>query len=167
LANEYPDLKLQLIGRGRPNLVEQLLQKSAAAGHPDLVEVVGYVQREKLPEYLSRAHVFAAPSFYEGGPGFVYLEAMACELPVVAAQGSGVAEVVEDCITGHLVLPGDVEALYLVLARLVSDEELRRSIGRRGREFVERHADSSECMQKLESFYRDVVQRCQRSLEHV
>ena len=37
-----------------------------------LCSMVG-VPREELPAQLSRAHVFAVPSVYEGGPGFVYL----------------------------------------------------------------------------------------------
>ena len=58
LANRFPDLRLQLIGRGRGNLIEQLLQKAAAAGHRELIELPGYVAPESLPECLSRcAHL--------------------------------------------------------------------------------------------------------------
>jgi glycosyltransferase involved in cell wall biosynthesis len=167
LANKFPDLRLQLIGRGRGNLIEQLLQRAAAAGHRELIELPGYVAPESLPECLSRAHIFAAPSFYEGGPGFVYIEAMACKLPVVGCNAGGVCEVIEDGVSGLLVPPGDADALYGALARLLSDKVLREEMGRRGREWVEREADSRECLRKLEAFYIDVVQKCGRSLEHV
>ena len=167
LANKFPALQLQLIGRGRGNLIEQLLQKAADAGHRELIELPGFVATESLPECLSRAHVFAAPSFYEGGPGFVYIEAMACQLPVVACGAGGVGEVIEDGVTGLLVPPGDGDALYGALARLFSDKMLREEMGRSGREWVEREADSRDCLRKLEAFYIDVVQRCGRSLEHV
>jgi glycosyltransferase involved in cell wall biosynthesis len=166
LAGKIPDLRLQLFGRGRSNLIEQLLQEAADAGHRELIELPGYIAPEALPEHLSRAHVFAAPSLYEGGPGFVYLEAMACELPVIGCRSGGVCEVIEDGVTGYLVPPDDAEALYRSLARLVSDKELRESMGRRGREWVEREADSRECMRKLESFYSNIVHKCGHSLEH-
>jgi glycosyltransferase involved in cell wall biosynthesis len=166
LANRFPDLRLQLIGRGRGNLIEQLLQTAAAAGHRELIELPGYVAPASLPQVLSRAHVFAAPSFYEGGPGFVYIEAMACQLPVVGCSAGGVCEVIEDGVTGLLVPPGDVDALYAALSRLFSDKLLRDEMGKRGREWVEREADSHECLRRLESFYMDVVQKCGRRLEH-
>lgn len=167
LANRFPNLRLQLIGRGRGNLIEQLLQMAAAAGHRELIELPGYVAPESLPQCLSRAHIFAAPSLYEGGPGFVYIEAMACQLPVVACNAGGVCEVIEDGVNGLLVPPGDADALYGALARLLSDKALREEMGRRGREWVEREADSRECLRRLESFYIEVVQKCGRSLEHV
>src|SRR4029079_11219428 len=134
LADEYPALRLQLIGRGRGNFIEQLLQTAVIAGHRDLIELPGYVAAEDLPEYFSRAHVFAAPSIYEGGPGFVYLEAMACELPAVGCRSGGVCEVIEDNATGILTPAGDAELLYSALARLLSDERLRDKMGRQGRE---------------------------------
>jgi glycosyltransferase involved in cell wall biosynthesis len=166
LADTFPDLRLQLIGRGRSNLIEQLLQTAADAGHRELIELPGYVASELLPNYLSRAHIFAAPSFYEGGPGFVYLEAMACGLPVVGCRSGGVCEIIEDGVTGLLVPPNDADALYTTLAQLLSDAQLCKTIGQRGREWAVREADSRESLRKLESFYFEVVHKCVPSLEH-
>jgi glycosyltransferase involved in cell wall biosynthesis len=112
---------------------------------------------------LSRAHVFAAPSDYEGGPGFVYLEAMACSLPVVACDGSGSAEVIENGVTGILVPPRDVNLLRDVLARLLADEIMRTEIGRRARNYVVRQANANDCLNRLEALYREVAQKCRRS----
>jgi glycosyltransferase involved in cell wall biosynthesis len=167
LAEKYSNLRIRLIGRGNANVVQELVQKVASAGHPNLIELVGYVRRDELPELLSRADVFAAPSDYEGGPGFVYLEAMACGLPVIACQGSGVSDVVEDGETGFLVPPRDVDSLHNALNRLLSDENMRRTMGRCAREYVEREANADECLDRLESFYGDVVQKCHRSPEYV
>ncbi|MCI0334735.1 MAG: glycosyltransferase family 4 protein, partial [Planctomycetes bacterium] len=167
LADEFPELRIQVIGRGSPKVVAELSRTANAAGHPDLIEFPGYISREELPEYLSRAHVFAAPSVYEGGPGFVYLEAMACGLPVIACQGSGAAEVIDDGETGFLVEPGNEKSLYQALARLLRDETLRNRMGRCARNYVEREANSEECLSRLESFYCHVVERCRRTPEHV
>ena len=101
LTAEFPDLQLRLLGRGEPQVVEQL--KSASKGRHDLIDFPGFISPADLPEHLCRAHVFAAPSEYEGGPGFVYLEAMACGLPVIACAGSGAAEVVREGENGFLV----------------------------------------------------------------
>jgi glycosyltransferase involved in cell wall biosynthesis len=162
LAADYPDLHIRLIGRENSNVVRELARKARAAGRPDLIDLSGFVARPQLPEQLSRGHIFAAPSEYEGGPGFVYLEAMACGLPVVACDGNGVSEVVENGVTGLLVPPRDVESLHKALARLLSDETMRMEMGHRAREYVLREADSDECLVRLESFYSDVVQKCRR-----
>jgi glycosyltransferase involved in cell wall biosynthesis len=163
LAKKYPDLQIRLIGTGNQMVVGELLQTAISAGYPNLIELPGRVAPEQLPDYLSRAHIFAAPSEYEGGPGFVYLEAMACGLPVVACDGSGASEVVKNGATGFLVPPRDVDALHDVLDRLLSDEASRTEMGRRARDYVEREANSDDCLRRLEAFYCEVAQRCQRS----
>jgi hypothetical protein len=50
-----------------------------------------------------------------------------------------------------------------VLDRLLSDEVLRTEMGRRARDYVEREANSNACLRRLEAFYGEVAQRCQRS----
>jgi glycosyltransferase involved in cell wall biosynthesis len=166
LAKKYPDLQIRLIGTGNQELVGELLQKAISAGHPNLINLPGFVAREQLPEYLSRAHIFAAPSEYEGGPGFVYLEAMACGLPVVACNGSGASEVVDNGINGFLIPPRNANALHDVLDQLLADESKRVEMGSRARNFVEREANNDDCLQRLEAFYCEVAQRCQRSPAH-
>jgi glycosyltransferase involved in cell wall biosynthesis len=166
LVHKYRDLRIQFIGRGNHNLVRELCHKAASAGHPNLIDLPGYVSRQNVPGYLSRAHVFAAPSEYEGGPGFVYLEAMACGLPVVACDGSGASEIVENNFTGFLVPPRDLDALEKVLDRLLSDESLRTNMGRQAREYVQREASSDDCLRRLEDFYCKVAQPCHHSSAH-
>jgi glycosyltransferase involved in cell wall biosynthesis len=124
---------------------------------PDLLDAPGFVDRTELPEHFSRAYIFAAPSEYEGGPGFVYLEAMACGLPVIACAGSGAAEVVRQGENGLLVPPRDVEALTTALRSLLKDDLLREKMGAFARQFVIRAADSRACIRKLEAFYAAVV----------
>jgi glycosyltransferase involved in cell wall biosynthesis len=128
-------------------------------GADDLLEFCGPVEREQLPSFLSAADVFIAPSIYEGGPGFVYLEAMSCGLPVIACQGSGSSEAVIDGETGLLVPPNDLEALAGAAGRLLRDPEAAQAMGARGRQYVERHADMRECMRRLEAFYQGVINR--------
>jgi glycosyltransferase involved in cell wall biosynthesis len=155
LAREVPGLRLELLGRGDPAFVAQLREQ--AADFPDLLDLPGFVSREELPARLARAHVFAAPSVYEGGPGFVYLEAMACGLPAVACSGSGASEAVRHGENGLLVPPGDAAALAAALGGLFADPAGREAMGRRARRFVEDEADSRACLRRLERFYADVA----------
>jgi glycosyltransferase involved in cell wall biosynthesis len=157
LAAEIPTLRLCLVGRGEPDFVASLAARAAASGRGDLIELAGYVSRDELPRYLSRAHVFAAPSSYEGGPGFVYLEAMACGLPVVACSGSGSDEVVIPDVNGLLVEPRDLDTLVDALRSLLTDAGRREAMGTRARRFAIERADSKHCLQRLEGFYRSVA----------
>lgn len=157
LAAQVPGLRLRLIGRGDAALLATLAEQACVQGFPELIEYAGFVPREALPAELSRADLFAAPSFYEGGPGFVYLEAMACGLPVVACDGSGASEAVRHESNGLLVPPGDVDALAHALRRLLTDERLRARLSRGARDFVAREADSEDCLRRLEAYYRSLV----------
>jgi glycosyltransferase involved in cell wall biosynthesis len=158
LAAECPTVRLRIVGRGEPGFVENLQTTARAAGFSNLLDFPGYVAHEDLPSHLARAHVFAAPSVYEGGPGMAYLEAMACGLPVIGCRGSGVAEVVRPGVTGVLVPPGDVEALTDALRRLLEDPDAGAALGARARRFVLAEASSETCVRRIEAFYTDVLQ---------
>jgi len=126
-----------------------------------VIELGGFVPREHLPEELSRAHVFAAPSVYEGGPGFVYLEAMACGLPVIACEGSGAAEVVRHGETGLLVPPRDTAALAAGLRGLLGEPTRLAGMGVRALEYVRREANAGHCVRQIQAFYTAVLTRRQ------
>jgi 1,4-alpha-glucan branching enzyme len=160
LAAEVPGLRLRLVGGGETRVVDRLRALAHAARGQEVLELAGFVSSDKLPEELSRADVFAAPSIYEGGPGFVYLEAMSCELPVIACAGSGAAECVRHGENGLLVPPRDLEELIAALRELLGNPELRLQMGKRGRRYVEDHAERQTCLRRLERFYQEVVERC-------
>ena len=158
LALTIPGLRLRLIGRVERSYSDWILGYGNSGGH-DLVDIVGFVSRDELPPHLSRAHVFAAPSHYEGGPGFVYLEAMACGLPVVACSGSGASEIVLPGENGVLVPPHDPDALTHALGELLRDPVPRAAMGKRARAYAVERADSRDCLSRLETFYRSVAAR--------
>lgn len=157
LVKNYPDLRLRMLGQGEESFMKGLHEKAIDSGFPDLLDLPGFTAREDLPYHLSRAHVFAAPSLYEGGPGFVYLEAMACGLPVIACEGSGAAEVVIHGKNGFCVPPGDLDQLVKVIRQLLDHPERLESMGAQAREYVLTEAESYKCIARLETFYLDVI----------
>jgi glycosyltransferase involved in cell wall biosynthesis len=118
------------------------------------VRVAG--ERDDVPALLADSDVFVLSSRSEGLPVSV-LEAMAAELPVVASDVGGLAELVVDRETGILVPPGDVSALAAALGRLIDDRELRRRLGAAGRARAETSFD-------LEAFRRAHVELYDRQL---
>jgi glycosyltransferase involved in cell wall biosynthesis len=94
------------------------------------VEFLG--QRKDVAEVLSKAHIFALPTKWEGFPLSI-LEAMRAGLPVIASDVGGVAEAVVDGVTGFLVPSGDGAGFRDRLAVLLSNPEIRRRMGDAGR----------------------------------
>src|SRR5206468_2822283 len=76
----------------------------------------------------------------EGVP-VVLMEAMALEIPCIATRITGVPELINDGQSGLLVSPADTQELRAALGRLLNDPELRRRLGRAGREKVLRDYD--------------------------
>jgi glycosyltransferase involved in cell wall biosynthesis len=129
---------LLLVGSGRDagELHHRVAQLPDGAVH----WVDEYVQdRERVWRYLSAADVATLPSRHEGFP-VAALEAMACALPLVAADVSGVRDLLQAVPrqeTGIIFPPGDVAALAEALGRLVDDQELSRRLGSSARSVAE------------------------------
>ena len=111
LRAKYPDLRLQFLGKGDPELIERLRSRARAAGAVANLELLGYVaDRDRLPALYRGADVFCSPARHEVGVANVYVEAMACGCPVVASTTGGAPEGVEHGRSGLLVPPNDVDA---------------------------------------------------------
>jgi phosphatidylinositol alpha-1,6-mannosyltransferase len=129
-------------GHSKENYEERL---RAAAGSSDLVvRFFGRVPDDELDRIYDRADIFAMTSVDHGhsieGFGFVYLEAGAHGLPVVAHAVGGVPEAVADGVTGLLVPPDDRPALTAAFQRLLAEPELRRKLGNAGREWTRQNS---------------------------
>jgi starch synthase len=91
--------------------------------------------RHEIVQLLSHASVFVCPSVYEPF-GLINLEAMACEVPVVATAVGGIPEIVVDGVTGSLVPPADPGALADRVNALLADPALAARMGTAGRRRV-------------------------------
>lgn len=183
--------------KGLPHLLRAVrdlppeVQVVLCAGAPDTPEILAEVEalvddlrrtrqgvvwiQEMLPRaeviaVLSAATVFACPSVYEP-LGIVNLEAMACELPVVATATGGIPEVVDDGVTGWLVpidqvddgtgAPVDAAAfeadLAAALTEAVADPEQARERGLAGRERAVEHFSWTSIGDRTMAVYEGVL----------
>lgn len=89
--------------------------------------------QDTLPYYYSAADVLVMPSHYESF-GMVALEAMACGTPVIASEVGGLAYLVRDGKTGFTIPSSEPDTLCEKLHWLLSDPNLRRTMGLRAAE---------------------------------
>ena len=133
-----PGVAYVVVGDGPER--QRLEAVAHANGVADAVHFVGSVPDEELPVWYSLGDVFVMPSRSEApdveGFGIVYLEAGACERPVVALRSGGVPDAVADGVTGVLIEPDDPQALGTRLSELLLDPTRAAELGRRGRERV-------------------------------
>jgi glycosyltransferase involved in cell wall biosynthesis len=113
-------------------------------------------KQPRIVDYLSAADVLLLPSEQESF-GLAALEAMACEVPVVASRVGGVPEVVTDGETGCLSEVGDVGKMATDAARLLADEELRREMGRRARASAVARYSTDLIIPRYIEFYERII----------
>lgn len=109
-----------------------------------------------IADYLSVAEVLLLPSDTESF-GLAALEAMACEVPVIATCTGGLPEVVRDGETGFLVPVGDTEAMADHAARLIDAPQLLRETGRRARAWAIGQFSTDRVIPQYEALYQRVV----------
>lgn len=127
----YPDITLKVIGDGKDRI---WIEENAA--HIGGIEVLGYRSQSEVAEALAASDVLVLPSFAEGVP-VALMEAMVSGRPVIATRVGGVAELVEDGVSGQMVAPGNAQELAEAMTDLAAHPERRRAMGETGRAKVQ------------------------------
>ncbi len=148
------EVRCRVMIAGDGPLRSYLERRVEEMGIGDRVLLPGNV--DDLEDLMLGADIFALPSLWEGLP-LVLLEAMARRLPIVATRIKGVADVVEDGVSGLLVEPGDAAGFADALAALLRDPPRRAALGAAGREIVSRHYDFERVCQQLSRLYEEVA----------
>ncbi len=113
-------------------------------------------KQPRIVDYLSASDVLLLPSEQESF-GLAALEAMACEVPVIASRVGGLPEVVTDGETGYLSPVGDVDKMATDAARLLSDDKLRREMGQRARDSAITRYRTDVVIPQYIEFYEQVM----------
>jgi glycosyltransferase involved in cell wall biosynthesis len=117
LIREVPDLVYLVIGEGPDR--RRLEAKSAELGLSDRVMFTGYIPEDEKAAHYRLADAFAMPGRGEGF-GIVYLEALACGIPVLGSRIDGSRDALLDGRLGLLVDPRDPEDVLSGLRRLLT-----------------------------------------------
>lgn len=121
-----------------------------------VVQFVGALPREEVAAWLRRADVMLHAAVDEGFCNAV-IEAQAAGLPVVCSDAGGLPENVQDGLTGFVVPRRDPPALAEKLILLARDSELRRRMGRAGRERASNRFDLTGQVAAFVQLYRELT----------
>jgi phosphatidyl-myo-inositol dimannoside synthase len=130
IAAAIPDVKYLVIGRGDDQ--PRLARLAAELGVGDRVVFAGFVATAELPEHYRLADAYVMPS--QEGFGIVYLEAMACGVPVLAGDADGSADPLQDGALGWRVPHRDAGAIASACIEMLQPEGAGQE--RRNREWL-------------------------------
>ena len=105
--------------------------------------------------YIKAFDIFVLPSLKEGLP-YTLLEAGLAELPVIATDVGGNADIIEHEETGLLVPAANSKALAEAIERLLNNVDLRRTFAQNLREKILRDFSQKELLQKTFALYEEV-----------
>jgi colanic acid/amylovoran biosynthesis glycosyltransferase len=157
-------VRLEIIGdvpperRSGMDELTRIRHTASDLGVADLVTLRGGGTSAQIARRLRSSHVLMHPSLSEGIPVAV-VEGMATELPVVVTDVGGLTEAVTDGVEGIVVPPRDPAALAAALDRLWRDPELRRRMGRAGRERASSEFALRDEHEAFMSMYRQAAGR--------
>jgi L-malate glycosyltransferase len=153
LVSKKTKARLLMVGDGPDRPKAEWLANTH--GIADQVLFLG--KQSDMSQVLSIADVLLLPSELESF-GLVALEAMACEVPVVASRVGGIPEVVEDGRDGFLYDVGDVSSMADGCLRILTDPQFRVTMGQTARDHARREYCASKIVLQYENLYRQTIE---------
>jgi len=113
-------------------------------------------EQDQVLPLLSISDVFLLPSSQESF-GLAALEAMACEVPVVASRVGGLPEVIDHGTSGFLHPPEDLDGMARSAVLLLTDQLLRRRVVAAARRTVHERFCDEEIVPVYEAYYEEII----------
>lgn len=121
------------------------------------VTFLAVILNDQLPHELNKHCAFILPSLYEGSPKALF-EAMACGMPVIAADSPGIREVIQHRVTGFLCAP-TAHALQEAIAEIFNNFDFSVEMGKRARRFIMDTCDLSRKIAREMEIFNAVCNR--------
>ncbi len=167
VLRKYPRLKYLLAGIGPSR--EEIAEAIRVRGLSENVDMLGWLDQEKLRRYYADSHIFLHPSQLtqendqEGVPNSM-LEAMASGLPVVATYHGGIPEAVTSGHDGLLVPERSPDELAEAILTLMENENMLRTFSKQASVSVREKFGFDQQIGNLEAIYDEAIDLWQREL---
>lgn len=151
LRDQSFDFRVSVVGGGDP---QRWLAMAERLGVADLVRFEGFMQHDRVEEWLEGIDLYVQPSRHEGLPRSV-IEAMSMGCPVAGSTAGGIPELLQpECL--HR--PGDHKGLAKIIARIISNPEEQKRLASRSLSIARQYLASS-LGPRRDAFYREVASR--------
>lgn len=153
LTPRLPKLVCWIVGEGPQRL--SLERQAEELGIARQVSFLGF--QADMGRIYQALDVLAITSRTEGTP-LALLEAMSFGLPVVSMRVGGIGDLLDGGVEGLLVNPGDTAAMADSLARVLTDPQLAKELGRAARKKVQTHFAIDVWISHLRRVYRECLE---------
>lgn len=134
ISDLFPEWELRIVGHDSGDGCYQHIEKLIRS-HPQGKNVSMLGARQDTEDLMLYAGIFVQPSLEEA-LGLALQEALFLGCPSIGSNVGGIPELIDHGLNGFLTAPGDSQELSKTLAELISDENLRKRIGDRGRDSI-------------------------------
>lgn len=157
VKKRIPDVKLVVGGKGE--LLEFYKSKVEKLNLNDNVEFKGFLTDDEVIRCYQESELFVLPSIssLQEGFGIVVLEALSCETPVISTDIVGVSDDVTRTGSGIIIPPKDVEKLEESIIEILTDKNLKKSMGKNGRELVKEKYEWSKIAESIHKLYEELL----------
>ena len=160
VLKEIPETRFLIAGKGSEE--KRLRELAKSLGVSESVKFIGFVQNDKLPEYLNSMDVYVSTSLSDAGIAASTAEAMACGLPVIVTDVADNRVWVEDGVNGFVIPVKDPKLLAERIIHLLKNEDIRRRFGNINRKVIEERNDYYKEMAKIEDIYKKLVEEYEK-----
>ena len=151
LAQANPNLKLHIAGAGPLKKNLENLCNQLKIGKSVIFD--GFITNKW--DWYPKIDLFILPSLWEGMP-VCLLEAMSCELPIVATNVGGVSEIIENEINGLLIPPKDSDRIVKACQKFIDSPEYAQKTGKQNRENVNLLYSAEKMTQEYQNNYQSL-----------
>lgn len=155
INNDFPHTKLLYIGPDESNGEIDAFYKLNPRVRENIIEF-GFVHNHEY--FLSLCNVLCLPSHREGF-GSIVIDAASLGIPTVGSLIPGLIDSVIDGKTGYLIPVGDFQKFSRKIATLISEKDLRISLGENARSFAVNSFDANKINDSLYNFYIKETQK--------
>jgi N-acetyl-alpha-D-glucosaminyl L-malate synthase BshA len=145
--------RLLMVGDGPDRSNAEWLARSKGLG----CQVCFLGKQDSIAEFLSIADLMLLPSETESF-GLVALEAMACEVPVIASKVGGIPEVIRNGQDGYLVEAHHVDMMAAKAIELLSDSSKHHAMGQNARQNASENFCAHKIIARYEAYYSKIMQ---------